>query len=735
MSLSETVELLNREISATVERALSEMRRELSQRLRASSDDVTRHLESFSPELPGAFLAHEDFAPAAETLRAAAVREGRKDLVGGLRESFAAVDRARTQAEILGALLEGCCHFASRAALLLLRDGELHGWDGRGWHEAGPAIRDLTLQPPAHPEPGEHPAHSPSHSEAAAVAAQPDAAAVVAHPDAAAGPPPAGENASPWTQLSAGQRGFRLATADSALLCSRLESPLPQDAVLLPFVLRDRVAAALYADQLEGAELDVEALQLLTYVAAQAIETLSFRERSSTATLADIAAAGSAAPVSLPTPAEPHPAAAAGEEGFHEAPPAPAPEPPQPPTLQMPQPYLPARLAEASGQRAEQAEGIGSEEAAPAAVHSEGGTELAGPPGERPAFLDDSLYTSRHTTELPMPGEEPPTTEAGEPAWLQSPRSRREASLEMAAPAAPADAGGRNETVLLPRPGFRESVPPSWGRSTTPASEERLEEGGQEAAHGAGATAERPELAEQPTQPTPHLVPAPEPSETSEISETAQTAQIAATPATAPAPAATPDTEPGAAAESSPPAAGYQTTLTPVTPFPTPASTGEKARPFDGDATHPGVGRGAETAATVLPASGVYREPTTAGFEPLRSTPLTSGTPEVRPPSGVQGPGWAFATTRLATTSEESAHEEARRLARLLVSEIKLYNEEQVEAGRRNRDIYERLREDIDRSRQMYEERVEPRLAKSTDYFYQELVRILAAGDSKALGI
>ncbi len=169
-------------------------------------------------------------------------------------------------------------------------------------------------------------------------------------------------------------------------------------------------------------------------------------------------------------------------------------------------------------------------------------------------------------------------------------------------------------------------------------------------------------------------------------------------------------------------------------PVPEPAAAVEPARAEAGNETHPDLAP-AETVAARPPASGFYREPTTAGVEPLRSTPLTSGTPEVRPPSGVSGPGWAFATTRLSTASEESAHEEARRLARLLVSEIKLYNEEQVEAGRRNRDIYERLREDIDRSRQMYEERVEPRLAKSTDYFYQELVRILAAGDSKALGI
>jgi hypothetical protein len=79
-------------------------------------------------------------------------------------------------------------------------------------------------------------------------------------------------------------------------------------------------------------------------------------------------------------------------------------------------------------------------------------------------------------------------------------------------------------------------------------------------------------------------------------------------------------------------------------------------------------------------------------------------------------------------------HEDARRLARLLVSEIKLYNEDKVVLGRKARDIYQRLREDIERSRQVFNERVAPEVRSSADYFQQELVGMLADGDESLLG-
>lgn len=101
------------------------------------------------------------------------------------------------------------------------------------------------------------------------------------------------------------------------------------------------------------------------------------------------------------------------------------------------------------------------------------------------------------------------------------------------------------------------------------------------------------------------------------------------------------------------------------------------------------------------------------------------------PPSGVQR-GAAFGG---GGTEESKKHDEARRFARLLVSEIKLYNEPKVNAGRKNRDLYERLKEDIDRSRQMYDERIAEDVRKSSNYFYDELVRVLADGNADALGL
>jgi len=106
------------------------------------------------------------------------------------------------------------------------------------------------------------------------------------------------------------------------------------------------------------------------------------------------------------------------------------------------------------------------------------------------------------------------------------------------------------------------------------------------------------------------------------------------------------------------------------------------------------------------------------------------------PPSAeAAAPAAAQADTGQLSPEEEARHEEARRFARLLVSEIKLYNESEVERGRANKDIYQRLKEDIDRSREMFEKRIPTEVRQVRDYFQDEIVRILADGDTDALGM
>jgi len=95
-----------------------------------------------------------------------------------------------------------------------------------------------------------------------------------------------------------------------------------------------------------------------------------------------------------------------------------------------------------------------------------------------------------------------------------------------------------------------------------------------------------------------------------------------------------------------------------------------------------------------------------------------------------QDPPWSGAS---GSASDED--EAARRYARLLVSEIKLYHETAVAAGQRERDVATRLSGEIARARGLYEERVSASLRSRTDYFNEEIVRTLAAGDARLLGV
>jgi hypothetical protein len=578
---------LEARIRARFDAAVDDLRRQYEARLRQASESMISAVADLKPV--GDPLAGLE-APEVDAVPRAAARE---EALASLLEAARAIDRAATQSEVLEALLEGVRGFAARAGLLLARGTSLTGWGSRGFAGEPFGGRDIGWQGAA------------------------------------------------LERLAGGRGAVRLGAAETADLAGRLGvATAAREAALVPLVLRDRIAAALYADGAADRPLELAALQLLVATAAARIELAPLTTRGFTPTLyAEESAPGAGLPLWSGV------AATAGVAAAYE---------PAPPPVAV----APARFEPRS------------HEPAPEPATPE-------PEPISPALEVDN--TARHEVEqlfaaespswtAPEPVVEPEPEVEVEPAGDDSLWGASEAAVEAA------DAGFEIESEPEPTPAPEPPVPIApmpLGDATVripvyrpePPATPPAEEISGALGYGGSATQEVPRLGSSAATPAPALA--------SDPTEDATLLMGRAAPP-------------------------------PVAPAPPPAAEAPEEDTHDRTAARPA---GAKTT-------------------------------EVAPPPDVRGPGLAFAAGRTArSTGENALHEEAKRLARLLVSEIKLYNEEQVLEGRRNRDLYVRLREDIDRSRQIYDERVHESVRSDSDYFHQELVRSLAGGDARALGM
>ncbi len=629
MSLDEKIRELDGQIASRVKQWLREQHELLGRKL---GEEISRQLDKAGDFLPESLISADVKAElqAAASPEPAPVQASSSDL----REAIIAVDAARTQATTLAALLAEGSRFASRMAVFLVRSEEAIGWKSQGFGEAGEALRSLSI---------------------------------------------AFRDGGPWDRLAEGRASVRMSAVDCARLCSRIESPLPKRGLLIPLVLRDQVAAAIYADQLgDDGALDAEALQILTFSAAQAIETLPFRQRSvTTPTLvfeAEDASSDddhSSQGLSLWGAA----GAPATEETVEEA------------------PVEASSSEEDVDFEAPDTQDVGPivEEILEAGEDAEGDTEedTAAPELEAVEDLIDAPVVEKSSGDDLEP---PEPLEVSEDFDAPVPDPAVETVAE------PEALTWQDEVEVIEEPETVESLDPEnvevWEAEPVVAPEE---------------VGELPSLDPDP------IPEAPDPAALETVEPAADGLQTLHYPV--PTLPETPPVEPSPVTGSD----GYpepdETVLLSRPPsLRTPTTSISTDDAFDGDETHPGTG----SAAPVV--------------EPPAPVPPTRAS-EVAPPSDIDGPGWAFGNRVQPVAGDEEMHEKAKRLARLLVSEIKLYNEEQVEEGQRNGNIYERLKEDIDRSRQMYEDRVDERVRTTNDYFYQELVRTLASGDAQALGI
>ncbi|HEV2690674.1 MAG TPA: hypothetical protein VGV35_19095, partial [Bryobacteraceae bacterium] len=114
----------------------------------------------------------------------------------------------------------------------------------------------------------------------------------------------------------------------------------------------------------------------------------------------------------------------------------------------------------------------------------------------------------------------------------------------------------------------------------------------------------------------------------------------------------------------------------------------------------------------------------TAAADPL---PIT-------PPEPVVAAEPALTAAAAVSSQEQDVLHKAQRFARLLVDEIKLYNLAQVSEGRKNKDLYDRLKDTIEKSRTTYQKRYGNTVAASANYFQDEMIRSLAEDDIAIMG-
>src|SRR6266853_2951398 len=155
----------------------------------------------------------------------------------------------------------------------------------------------------------------------------------------------------------------------------------------------------------------------------------------------------------------------------------------------------------------------------------------------------------------------------------------------------------------------------------------------------------------------------------------------------------------------------------------------EAVSAFDPFASHsPGHAMAAAASTAVAPpameGSALAPDPGLADSglaEPLPVSQTIPAPSETAPPAGI-------------SSEDQDVHRKAQRFARLLVDEIKLYNQAKVAEGRKNKDLYDRLKDTIDKSRITYQKRYGSTVAASSNYFHHEIIRRLAEDDLSIMG-
>jgi hypothetical protein len=72
--------------------------------------------------------------------------------------------------------------------------------------------------------------------------------------------------------------------------------------------------------------------------------------------------------------------------------------------------------------------------------------------------------------------------------------------------------------------------------------------------------------------------------------------------------------------------------------------------------------------------------------------------------------------------------ERAKRMARLIIRDIVLYNKDNIAEAIKNDSLFDALEKELEEGRKYYEKNVDPAVASQTNYFDEAVVDILVKG-------
>jgi predicted Zn finger-like uncharacterized protein len=124
--------------------------------------------------------------------------------------------------------------------------------------------------------------------------------------------------------------------------------------------------------------------------------------------------------------------------------------------------------------------------------------------------------------------------------------------------------------------------------------------------------------------------------------------------------------------------------------------------------------------------------------EPGSQGPSEAGAQQARAATGKQAPVEEGQSVKQATEPQpvalgrvgvsaeplSAAHAQAERLARIIVSDIVLYNEEKFSAAVRSGGVLEAMRDELQEGRALFRERIDVRVRDERDFLADELVRV-----------